>query len=127
MRAADKITAANGCGQCSFADSDGRCPPPSLTFALGGGMSDRTNNLGDWVCMAVAVILFGLLMGLRTEFKSAWLRDVTAGVAFAVLFTTLTQFRKDKPHSGPQGASPNGGPAKPPASSGVSEGPPSVS
>jgi hypothetical protein len=52
--------------------------------------------------LAVAVIVFGLLMGLRTELHSDWLRAVAAGVAFVVLFTTMNHLRKSKPDSGTQ-------------------------
>ena len=91
-------------------------------------MNDRTNTLGNWACLAVAVIVFGLLMGLRTELHSEWLRAVAAGVAFVVLFTTMNHLRKSKPDGGTQqGASPNGDPAKPHGDPGATEGPPSVS
>jgi hypothetical protein len=100
----------------------------SVSFTLGADMSDQTNNFGSWVCIAVAIILFGLLMGLRTHFHSAWLRAGTAGVAFVILFGAVTQFRKGKAARGTQqGASPNGGPAKPHGDSGATGGPPSVS
>lgn len=69
-------------------------------------MNDRTNTLGNWACLAVAVIVFGLLMGLRTKLQSEWLRAAAAGVAFALLFTTVNLFRKSKHDSGTQGASP---------------------
>jgi hypothetical protein len=78
--------------------------------------------------MAGAVILFGLLMGLRSHLHSAWLRDGAAGAAFAILLGAMAQFRKSKANTGTQrSTSPNGDQPKPPADSGVSKGPPSVS
>ena len=91
-------------------------------------MNNRTNSPGNWALMLVAVIVFGLLMGLRTEFRSEWLRCATAGVAFVVLFTSLNHFRKGKRDTNTQrGTSPlNGGAAKPLGDSGDSGEPPSV-
>jgi hypothetical protein len=42
------------------------------------------------------VILFGTLMGIRTEFHSIWIRALVAGCAFAVLGLLVLPFRKQR-------------------------------
>ncbi len=104
----------------------GALPPHGSSVPLGGDMSNRTNTQGKWAWFGMAVILFGLLMGLRSQFQSEWLRALVAGAAFLVLFGTLNYLRKGKSDSSTQAGSPNGGPAKPNGDSGASGGPPSV-
>jgi len=38
--------------------------------------------------------VFGLLMGVRAEFQSIWVRALVAGCAFAILGLCISQFRR---------------------------------
>ncbi len=42
------------------------------------------------------IVLFGVLMGLRTEFQSLWLRMLVAGCAGAVLAIFVLPLRRRK-------------------------------
>ena len=80
-----------------------------------------------WIVMAAAITVFGLLMGMRGNLSSAWLRAAAAGAAFAVLVPAVNYYRKTKPKGETQPpVAPNGGPGKPLDNSGSAEGPPSV-
>jgi len=49
-----------------------------------------------WGWFVVSIIVFGILMGARTEFHSAWARAAVAGCAFVVLFLPLSRFMRAK-------------------------------
>jgi hypothetical protein len=47
-----------------------------------------------WIWLVAAIGIFGVLMGLRGDFHSVWIRAILAGCAFAILFGTISWLRK---------------------------------
>jgi uncharacterized protein (DUF983 family) len=44
----------------------------------------------------IGVVVFGVLMGMRTEFESHWTRSLVAGLAGAVLAICILPMRRRK-------------------------------
>lgn len=44
--------------------------------------------------LAVAIVVFALLMAMRAEFSMGWTRALIAGIAFGVLAVVLGHLRK---------------------------------
>ena len=47
-----------------------------------------------WMWLALSVIVFGVLMALRAELQSVWLRALVAGVLFAFLYLAIQRHRR---------------------------------
>lgn len=44
--------------------------------------------------LVIGIVVFGVLMGLRPEFESIWIRSLAAGIAFAVLASCVIPLGK---------------------------------
>ena len=62
-------------------------------------MTDKTTEQKGrgWGWVLAGCIVFGVLMGARTEFHSGWAQDFVAGCAFVVLGLSLSRLRRAKP------------------------------
>ena len=47
-----------------------------------------------WALLLVSICVFGLLMGLRDELASIWLRAAMAATAFVILVPAIFLFRR---------------------------------
>jgi len=62
------------------------------------------NTFSRWATLLVCICVFGVLMGLRPEAHSIWIRAGIAGVAFAILAVgmALFRYRKTEPNQAPE-------------------------
>ena len=56
-------------------------------------VSEKGKRGRAWALLVLSVVLFGLLMAVRSELQSIWLRALVAGLAFAVLCLAVNGFR----------------------------------
>ena len=49
-----------------------------------------------WFRLVIGIVIFGVLMGLRPEIESRWVRSITAGIAFVVLGSCFIAMRAQK-------------------------------
>jgi hypothetical protein len=47
-----------------------------------------------WIWLVLAILVFGVLMGIRDDFHSVWIRALLAGCAFAILAGTVQWLRR---------------------------------
>jgi len=72
---------------------------PMNTFAAPGS-GNRKNH--PWLAFICACVVFGVLMALREEMRSIWLRSAITGCAFASFVIALLYIRKPKPNQAPK-------------------------
>jgi uncharacterized protein (DUF983 family) len=53
-------------------------------------------NTAGVIRFVIGVVVFGLLMGLRPEFQSAWTWSLVAAIAAAVLAICILPLRREK-------------------------------
>lgn len=51
---------------------------------------------GQIIKLVVGIVIFGVLMGIRTEFEQVWMRALVAACAGGVLGWAVLQARKSK-------------------------------
>jgi hypothetical protein len=62
-------------------------PKPTRTTGHGGR---------EWGWLVVGIVLFAILMALRVEIQSSWLRAGVAGLAAAALMFGIIRFKQRK-------------------------------
>jgi hypothetical protein len=75
----------------------------------------ENKNYHPWLALVCACVVFGVLMELRAEMHSIWLRSAIAGCAFASYGIALFYIIKMKPN---QALEPTSTAVTPPASAG---------
>ena len=57
----------------------------------------ETVSAAHIVRFVISVVAFGVLMGARSEFSSIWTRSLVAGIAGAILGSSVLAMRRRKP------------------------------